>query len=158
MAKSPAKPRALDVFWLLGEIDRKNYNVWDSLSEVQQKEFAPLVVMRWMAGTTDQRQLIFLNEVVNTTIFNLGSHKELLLKMLTVCSSGDTKRYSWVNYKVGGSKKTSKKVELIAEHYKVSINEAEDILPLLGNDDIMELCEIHGLQKDEIAIIKKELK
>jgi hypothetical protein len=47
---------------------------------------------------------------------------------------------------------------LIAEHYKVSIKEAEDILPLLGNDDIMQLCEIYGLQKDEIAIIKKELK
>jgi hypothetical protein len=152
-----AKERALDIFMLLGEIDKKNYKLWDSLSDDQKKEFSPLVTMRWMAGTTDQRQIIFLNEVVNLAVFSLPEHKELFLKLLTVCSSGDKKRYTWINYKTGGTKKSKKSVELIAEHYHMSLKEAEDTARLFSGDEIMELGEAHGLQKDELKLLKKEI-
>jgi len=151
-----AKERALDIFMLLGEIDKKNYNVWDSLSEDQKKEFSALVTMRWMAGTTDERQIIFLNEVVNLAVFNLPDHRELLLKLLTVCSSGETRRYTWINYKLGGAKKNKKAVELIAEHYQMSLRDAEDTVRLFSPDEIMELGEDCGLQKDELKLLKKE--
>jgi len=151
------KERALDIFMLLGEIDKKNYKLWDSLSDDQKKEFSPLVTMRWMAGTTDQRQIIFLNEVVNLAVFSLPEHKELFLKLLTVCSSGDKKRYTWINYKTGGTKKSKKSVELIAEHYHMSLKEAEDTVRLFSADEIMELGEAHGLQKDELKLLKKEV-
>lgn len=158
MAKpTVAKVRALDIFTLLGEVDRKNYGLWDSLSEDQKKEFSALVTMRWMAGTTDQRQIIFLNEVVNTSLFNIGEHKELLLKLLTVCSSGSTKRYSWINYKLSGSKKNKMSVELVAEHYNMSTKEAEDAVRLFSPDELMELGELQGWQKDELAKLKKEV-
>lgn len=151
------KERALDIFMLLDEIDRKNYKLWDSLSEEQKKEFSALVTMRWMSGTTDQRQIIFLNEVVNLAVFNLPEHKELLLKLLIVCSSGSKKRYNWINYKTGGTKKNKKSVELIAEHYCMSLREAEDTMRLFSTEEIMELGESHGLQKDELKLLKKEL-
>lgn len=154
-----AKERALDVFQLLAQIDRKNYEVWDTLTDEQKKEFSPLVVMRWMAGTTDPVQIIFLNEIVNVSVFPLGDHKELLLKLLTVCSNGGTKRYSWINYKVSGGKKTGKlSTALIANQYNMSIKEAEDARRLFSPEEIMELAEIHGLQKEEIADLKKELR
>jgi hypothetical protein len=154
-----AKERALDIFQLLGEIDSKKYETWDNLTDEQKKEFSSLVTMRWMAGTTDERQIIFLNEIVNLAVFNLGDHKELLLKLLTVCSSGSKKRYQWVNYKLGGSSKKSKRaVQLIADHYRCSLREAEDTLQLFSPAELMELGEAHGLQKDEMKELQGELK
>lgn len=152
-----SKTRALDIFTLLGEIDRKNYGLWDTLSEEQKKEFSALVAMRWMAGTTDQRQIIFLNEIVNTAVFNIGDHKELLLKLLTVCASGGKRRYTWINFKVGGSKKIKRSVELVAEHYHMSNKEAEDTARLFSPQELMELGELQGLQKDELKELKKEV-
>jgi hypothetical protein len=153
------KERALDIFMLLGELDRKNYGLWDSLSDEQKKEFSPLVTMRWMAGTADQRQLIFLNEIVNPVVFNLGDHKELLLKLLTVCSSGSRQRYSWINVKLSGTSKKSKlSTSLVAEHYRLSMKEAEDVVKLLSPIELMELGEQQGWQKDELKDLQKELK
>lgn len=155
--KIMSKERALDIFTLLGEIDQKNYELWGSLSAEQQKEFSPLVTMRWMAGVLDQRQLVFLNEIANHFVFNLGEHKELLLKLLTICSSGSKKRYSWINYKLSSSKKPKLAVELIARHYQMSLHEAEDTLRLFSTEEILELGELHGWQKDELKQLKKEV-
>jgi len=152
------KERALDIFVLLEQLDRKNFQVWESLTEAQRKEFSALVTMRWMAGTTDERQLLMLNELVNISIFELPQHQELFIKLLAVCSSGKTRRYQWINYKIAGSKKVKKSVELIAHHYKLSLNDAIDSRRLFSSVEILELAEIEGLQKDEISEIKKELK
>lgn len=153
-----AKERALDIFTLLEQIDRKNYHIWDSLTEEQRKEFSPFVTLRWMAGCTDPVQLIFLNEIVNTTVFALGAKKEFLLKLLTVCSNGKSKRYQWINYKLSGSKKLKKSVELIATHYRLSPKEAEDTRRLFNDQELLDLAEAEGWQKDEISELKKELK
>jgi hypothetical protein len=151
------KEHALDIFKVLGELDRKNYNLWDKLTPEEQKGFSPLIAMRWMAGTTDQRQLVFLNEIVNMAVFNIGDHKELLMKLLAVCSSGETKRYSWINYQLKGAKKSKLSVNLIAEHYGMSLKDAEDTLRLFLPEEIMELGEAAGLQKDELKLLKKEV-
>ena len=153
-----AKERSIDIFTLLEQIDRKNYQIWDSLTEEQRKEFSPLVTLRWMAGTTDPVQLIFLNEIMNPTIFTLGDKKEFLLKLLTVCSNGKLKRYQWINYKVGGSKKMKKSVELIANHYKLGPKEAEDTRRLFNEEELIELAEANGWQKDEIKELLGELR
>ena len=153
-----AKERSLDICVLLAQIDRKNYDIWDKLTEEQRKELAPLVVMRWMAGMSDPVQLIFLNEIVNPTVFPLGTLKELLLKLLTVCSNGRNKRYQWINYKLTGEKKSKLSVKLIGDHYGMSQKDAEDARRLFESDEILELAEMHGYQKDEIAALKKELK
>src|SRR5574343_300988 len=113
--------------------------------------------MRWMAGTTDQRQIIFLNEIINLAVFNLPEHKELLLKLLTVCSSGKPKRYQWVNYKLTSTKKNKKSIELVSEHYRISLKEAEDAVKLFTPAELMEMAELQGFQKDELKELKKEV-
>lgn len=153
-----AKERALDIFAVLEQIDKKNYDLWDRFTEEQRKEFSPLVVMRWMAGCSDPFQLILLNEIANILVFPLGDKKELLLLLLTACSNGRSKRYKWVNYKVSSSKKKKRSIELIAQHYGLALREAEDSAKLFSPEDIMELAELHGLQKDELTELKKELK
>ena len=153
-----AKERALDVFQLLSRIDAKDYEIWETLTEEQRKEFSPLVVMRWMAGMYDPVQLIFLNEIVNPSVFALGeANKDFLLKLLTVCSNGRPKRYAWVKYNVASKRKSRRALDLVAAHYRLSLREAEDSLPLFSTAELLELAEIHGLQKDEVTELKKEL-
>jgi hypothetical protein len=149
--------RKLDIFELLLKIDRKDYGIWETLTDDQKKEFSPLIVMRWMAGMTDPQQLIFLNELVNPLVFNLHD-KELMIKLLTVCSNGKSKRYSWINYKVNGARKKRASVQLVAKHYQMSYKDAEDSMKLLTDDDIMDIAGLQGLQKDELTELKKDLK
>ena len=84
--------------------------------------------------------------------------KEFLLKLLAVCSNGTPKRYQWINYKVGGSKKLKKSVELIATHYRLGPKEAEDTRRLFNESELVELAEAEGWQKDEIKELQKEFK
>lgn len=151
-----AKERNLDIFWLLGELDRKNYDLWNKLTEEQRKEFSPVLVLRWMLGSRDPVQLLLLNEVVNTVVFSLPHHKELLLKLLTVTTSGSSQRYQWLNLKTAGGK-NKRSVQLIAEHYGLSLRDAAESFKLFSADEVLELAAMHGLQKDEIKELQKEL-
>jgi hypothetical protein len=152
------KERALDIFHLLGEIDKKKYETWDNLTDEQKKELSPLIVMRWMAGTSDPFQLIMLNDLVNLAVFNLGDHKQFLLELLTACSSGKQKRYSWVNYKLTAGGKRKLATQLVAEHYNFSLKQAEESVQLFSNDELLELAELQGWQKEDIKSLQKELK
>jgi hypothetical protein len=160
------KEHALGISKVLGELDRKNYNLWDKLTPEEQKGFSSFITLWWMAGTTNQRQLVFLNEIVNMSIFKISEDKEesyrlkdkeeLMMKLLAICSSGKKEKYTWINYKLK-HKKSKRSVELIAEHYGMSLKDAEDTLRLFSPEEIMELAELHGFQKDELKLLKKEV-
>lgn len=151
-----AKEFALDIFQLLGNIDKGNLAIWPTLTEEQRKSFAPLVVMRWMSGTSDDRQIIFLNEFVNKMVFTIGNHKELMMQLLAVSSSKQPRRYQWLAAKSGGKK--HKGMDVVCEYYGYGIRDAKEALKVLTNDDIIEMAEELGYQKDQIAKLKKELK
>lgn len=152
-----SKERALDIFALLPQLDQKNRQIWDTLTDQQKKEFSALVTMRWMCGTTDVTQLMLLNEVVNTKVFALGHKPELLIKLLAACGSGRPKRYSWIKYKVAGGKKTKRSIQLIIDHYGMSAAEAEESRLLFSDEELLELAQEQGLQRDELNELKKEL-
>jgi hypothetical protein len=152
------KDRALDVFPLLERLDRKDYQIWETLTPEQQKEFSPFILLRWMAGTLDPLQLIFLNEIVNGWVFEMGEHKELFMKLLAICSNGKPKRYSWVNYKITGQKKTKLSVKLLMDFYDLSEADATDTRRLFSPEELLDLAMHAGWQKDEISDLKKELK
>jgi hypothetical protein len=154
-----AKERALDVFQLLARLDKKDYQIWDTLNEDQQKEFSAFITMRWMSGTSSAYQLVLLNELVNTTVFALPQHKELMMKLLAVCSDGSSKRYSWINYKMtSGSKKSKLAIKLVASKYNINESDAEDTVKHFNTEELIEMGESMGWQKDEIKELQKELK
>lgn len=149
--------RKLDIFNVLSHIDRKDRQYYRNLTEEQQKALAPLVVMRWLSGTTSIRQIVFLNELVNHLVFSIHRHKELLYYMLTTCTSGRPQRYFW-NKTVSKTSATPKTYSVIQEYFQYSVKQTADILPLLTTDDIIDYAEQLGRQPDEIKAIKKELK
>lgn len=148
----------LDIFALLAEIDRKNINYYDTLSDEEQKGFQPFVVMRWLSGTKDSGQVCLLNEITNRYIFNLSNHKGLLYRLLTVCTSGKTKRYAWMKAlpRKGGAFPMT--ISVLCDYYQFSKRYAVDALSVLSDETILEHAEFLGRQAAELTKIKTELK
>ncbi len=153
---SPKKYK-LDIFDVLKQLSVKNREFYAKLNEEQQKAFMPLIVMRWLSGTRDARQIVFLNELVNPFVFSLYHHKELLAQLMATCTSGSSRRYIWNKAKTKASS-TPLALGVIREIFGYNSTHAADALSLLSASDILEYAEQLGRQKDEIAKLKKELK
>ena len=77
---------------------------------------------------------------------------------MSVCTSGQSRRYKWTKT---ASKKTSKAaacVSVIKDYFKYNTRHATDALLLLDDETILFYAEQLGRQLDEIKVIKKELK
>lgn len=154
-----AKQYKLDLFKdVLPNLSRKNEKYYKTLTEEQAKEISPVVLMRWLSGTGDARQVYFLNELVNPFVFNLGKHKELLVDLLTLCTSGREQRYKFNKVKSKKTSKTPKSVEVIKDFFSYNTIDALEVMPMISNEDILSFAEQLGRQPPEISAIKKELK
>jgi len=146
----------LDIFRLLSDIDNpRNGDIYEKLTEDERKSFAPLVVMRWMTGTSDERQIMLLNEFVNPNVFTLSNHPHLLMQLLQVASSKKSKRYAWLGVK--SQKKNVECLEVIKQYFGLSEREAKTY-SFPPQDELMQMAEELGWDKDKIAKLKKEFK
>ena len=151
----PAK--RVDIFKLLGTLSKKSTKFYDDLSVEDKKTVAPLIVMRWLTGTDSQRQVYFLNELVNPFIFSLYKHPDLLMKLMTVCTSRP-QRYNWVKPISKKTTSTPMAVRVLHKQYGYNTLDAIDALPLLSDSVIIAYAEDQGFQTDEIKKLKAELK
>lgn len=152
------KKHKLDIFRVLSKISTKDREFYQSLTEEEQKAVMPLVIMRWMTGTKDARQIFFLNELVNPFVFSMAKHKELLIHLMSISSSGRSQRYHWNKANTKKSTGATKSVSVVCDYYGYSTREAIDALPLLSDEDVLQFAEELGRQPDDIKAIKKELK
>ena len=157
MSESTNK-RKLDIFQLLNGLSKKDLKAYHNLSDEEKKEVLPLIVMRWMSGTDDARQVFFLNELVNPFVFPFYKHKELLVDLLSICGPGSSRRYQW--NKALSKKKANKpkSVEVIKQYFGYNTVDANDAVSILSADTIMDYANQLGWLTDEISKLKKELK
>ena len=64
-----AADRKLDLFWLLGELNKKNYELWDKLDDDQKKEISFYTLTMWLASTNDFEQLYDLGTIGASYVF-----------------------------------------------------------------------------------------
>lgn len=152
------KKYAIDIFKVLEKLNQRDRKFFENLSEEDLKTLHPLVLMRWMSGTTEARQVFFLNELVNPMVFTLTKHKQLLLKLLMICGPGKFRRYTWNKVKGKTTSNTPKTLALIKEYYQYNTRHAIDVLKILSNEQILQIAEDVGRQPDEVKEITKELK
>lgn len=150
--------RSLDLFKVIGQLNRKDVKFYDNLEDKERKELQPFVVMRWMTGTADIQQIVLLNEFVNPYAFNLTNHKQLLVYLLAVSASGNVGRCQWLKYNSKKPIKMPNVVEVLKTLYGYSATDAMQATLLLSDIDIIEQAELLGCQPDTIKLIKKELK
>lgn len=151
-----AKEFALDIFQLLGSIDKNDVSLYSKLSDEQKKGYTPLITMRWTTGTSDTKQILYVNELVNRYVFHLGKHPELLYKLQCAASSKQPKRYGWL-----AAKNTTKKIkglDVVMDYHSFGPREAKAAMKHFGAEDILGMAEELGYQKEELAKLKKDLK
>ena len=153
-----AKQYKLDLFNFLNNMSRKNEKFYGTLSEEEIKEISPLILMRWLSGTNNPYQIYMLNELLNPFVFTLGKHKELLVDLMTLSTTGISQRYQFKKAKSKKTTKMPKTAAVIKEYFNYSTLDAVESIPLISNEDILALAEELGKQKPEITVIKKELK
>lgn len=146
----------VDIFNLLDKLSVGDLEVWNSYSAEEQKTISPLIIMRWLSGTSSARQIVYLNVLVNHLVFTLSKHPDLIFKVMAVCTDKRRTRYQWLSQKKSeGQKKRT--LEVIQQYYGYSQREAKMVLPLLEKDDIINKAESLGWEKDELSKLKKEL-
>ena len=127
-----ATERKLDLFkGLLPAIDKCDSNWLSKQSPEAQKEFAPVVVLRYASavddGPTSLYTLIMVNERVNVDMFDLYKHPDLVYRLMASCGVGKPLRHQWI---AGHKRKseTSKSYELLEKHYPEANSRELDIL------------------------------
>lgn len=147
----------LDIFDTLAKIDnKKTGNLYSKLSDDEKKGFAPLIVMRWMSGTSDEKQVVLLNELVNPYIFSLGKHPELLMQLMQVASSKVPRRYQWIGVK--SKKKNTEARKVVGMYFDMSEREVNLINPFPSEEEVMSMAEFLGLEKEDVKKLQAEYK
>jgi len=150
--------RKLDIFEVLNAINAKDVEYYDRLTVEEAKTIQPLVLMRWLSGTSDEQQIMLLNEFANPAVFPLAKHKKLLWQLLTVCNTGTRKRYQWP--KDPGKRTVTKPIAtgLVQRKYGYNSRHAQDAVALLSDDAIYDMAFDEGMSGEDMTKLKKELK
>ena len=168
MATKPKVAPKLDIFRVLEQIDRRNYDFYDKLDEEEKKGFFPPVIMRWLSAVQDQGgkhayYLHMVNEFVNKDLWNIltlskdHNHHELVYRSMAMCGTGKKERHEWI--KVDRTK--SKIDKFLGECFQgCNAQEFRIIKNQLDKDGFKDLVQKYALPiKDEKALIaawKKE--
>lgn len=148
--------KRLDIFQILGQLNRKQ-DILAHLSEDEIKQIQPFVIMRWLTGSNNAKQIYFLNELINPQVFALNRHKELVAKLLTVCTFGVSQQYKWIP-PVSNNTSFPNISDMLIKAYQCKTSEAKSIISLLSDEDILSIATELGYQQEEMTKIKKELK
>ena len=146
---------ALDIFKLLSSIDKFDADYFNDLPDDEKKQIYFFLIQRWMTGTNDTRQILYLNNFANSKVWSLYKEPNLLYLMLCACSTGE-KRYSFPKRKKKDT--ITETIKVVVEYYNCSLRDAKDYLKILSQENIFNICDALAVEKDILAKIKKELK
>jgi hypothetical protein len=141
----------LDIFETMKHVDDFDVDHFSELTEDQEKTLQPLVVMRWLSGTKDTKQIIRINSVINPFVFSLHKEKKLLIRLLLCCSTSK-KMYTWNKRKK--QEKTTLRSQLIQEYYDCSVKESLIYEKSISLEDLISMAEELGYDNEQIKKLK----
>lgn len=144
----------VDLFDFLNKVSKSDISYLASLSNEDKKSLAPLIVMRWLSGVSDKKQIQYLNNFVNPLVFNMYHHSDLLFKLMMASCTDGSKRFKWIKNKP--NRKNALSVSIISQYYKCSEREAREYFKLLSQTDIIEMANELGETQDIIGKLNKE--
>lgn len=155
-----ANERKLDLFGgLLPAIDRNNGTWLSKQPEDAQKEFVPVVAIRYAATVENSSEAAYMlwmiNERVNVHMFELYKHPDLIFRLMASCGLGSPVRHQWLplHKRKGGSNKA---FDFLAElHPEASNREVDMLLSKYTKETFTQLVKDCGIQPDPAkALIK----
>lgn len=158
--KSKQKAFKLDLGKTLESIDLKRRNYYDRLSDEEKKQYAGIVLMRYMSSGSDHNNghannIQMVNEIANIDFWSLYKHPELQHLLFTVCANGKKQYHQWIPM-MGKGKQT--KLEQFIKSINPGINQTElnMLKGMLNKDALKELLKRHAVdEKLEKDILKE---
>ena len=151
--KSKSASRSVNIFDILNQISYHQDDYYERLPESDQKQLHPLVLTRWLSGVTDPLSILLLNKTSNRYNFSLAKHKPLLMQMLLIASNGLDRRFKWKAR--GGTTTNTKQLQVLREFYKCSTREAGMYIKMHTIDELCDMADYLGWQKDEVKQLTK---
>lgn len=135
-----------NIFSIITNLDKKNYNFFNSLTDVQYKELQPYILLRWMSALNngDDEGYIKKTNKINELIFNLSNHKNLALNLLCTCGNGKWAKHAWVALPKGI--KVNKDIEVVKKFYGYNDDEWKIKSQSLNKDDVNDVLKYLGLK------------
>lgn len=143
---------------VLSALDNRQINFYDTLSDEEKKDFQPYVLMRFMSHSETNHELAKLslmatNEFVNKYQWDLPKEKELYAKLLSASGLGFKQNHKWIAGK--NTKNSSDPVKLLVKEkfkmigWNANTVELNLYISRMSNNDVKELCDEFGKQKEE---------
>ena len=140
---------------ILSALDSKNREYYENLTQEEQKEIQPYLLLRYMAFVKGSPELCkwYLhasNEFVNKGFWNIPSkHKKFMWNQLCDISPGMGKKYhQWVPI---NKQKKNKKIEVLERIYpEYGYDELKVLDKKYTNNDVRKLLKERGWTDEEI--------
>ena len=154
----------LNIFNELKELDTKNYNFYNELSDEEKKKIGLFPIIRWASAVTKnnmseaQEYYIQAMDDISQVFFSLSKHVDLQWKLMASKGVGVSLRREWIpNLK----KITTNKLDRLLLEYMPYLNrdELNIVKDKITVEQIKEICLKYGMedgeQKDYINEVKK---
>jgi hypothetical protein len=150
----------LDIGYEMAQLDLRNRQFYDELTDEERKKFSTYLMLRWgsaVTGVTELQQyyLQAMNERVNKHFFDLSKHPKLQWLLLTTVSPNMGKhRHEWMAF----SSKTvkNKRVQKILELYPhIKADEAELLSNTINDEQYKKMLVELGYSDKEIKDVLK---
>lgn len=146
----------VDIFEILKNIDLQDKDYFKSLSNDERKSVYFYLIQRWLTGTTNKKQILYVNSFCNNKVWKLYNEPDLLYYLMCASSIDGKKYYKWPAKKKKETR--TETVKMIMNYYKCAQKDAIDYIKILTIEDIEEMSLLSGLDKETINKIKKEIK
>lgn len=143
------------------QLNQKNRNFVDELTEDERKKFSTFLMMKYSAnveGSADLQEwyLRASNERVNQNFFDLSHHAKLQWLLCTTVSPGmGQQRHYWLSSKKKESATNAKSIKFLSKLYpSMKVDEIELLAEINSLDQIKNMAKDLGMSDQDI---KKEL-
>ena len=129
---------AIGLFDVLGEIGKKNYFIWEQLTEQEQKQFHPFVLLQWMKKSNVNPILL---QRFNQQFFSLTKDQQLMV----LATATSNKRYNWTWKKPTKEDKLAPEaLTAVQECYGIDRSTARSVMSVLTDHEVAEILSEYG--------------
>lgn len=139
----------IDIFEVMKQAHKKNYEYFSSLSDAEKNAFQPWVAMRFMSASNDGmdaiQSILMTHYILNKNFTTISKDKELFYRLMCVTGDGKTKRH-YMPKPPSGRRLSPLITDLVNEINGEVLDDDEVYLFLTKND--IELYELKEMAED----------
>ena len=150
-----------NIFDILNHIDYHDYNYFDSLSEEQQKDFTPFLILRWLSCSSDQSGMhmyhLLTTSQMNKNLWKISNEKKLCYMLFASTGLNRKCYHKWIKLtnKQSNNNSLSKLEKEIQTLFDVNDIEAKIIVKEMGLAKCMDFLKQNGYSDKEIKLLLK---